>query len=247
MSNHLNCNFTVNGDISMSIIINGRRINPNSLPEAGIYGKRILDEVKAGSGRRAVLQRGYNGVETIDPNKIYHPKQLLDKNGQGLKVTQMPDRSKGSFSGTRSGLSKKIITEQVYDLATHLFKQGLDFDEETANWIVVPQYTLPPIWHHITRHTPLMVVLPVEYPELPPIGFYMMADIPYSPNGHFINFAAHDAWQEPLQHGWKWYCVYINRGAWKPAAYRQPGDWKRGDNLFTYFTLISEVLTGINE
>lgn len=244
MNSDFECHVKTTGETTMSIIINGRRINPNSLPQAGIYGKRILDEVQAGSGRRTVLQRGYNGVETISPDKIYKPGDLIDKHGQGLKVTSMPDRSKGSFEGNRSVLSKRIITEQVYDLATHLFRQGLDFDEESANWMVVPKYTLPPNWHYIARHTPLMVVLPTEYPERPPIGFYMMADIPCSPNGHFIDFAAHDAWQEPMQHGWKWYCVYIKEGAWNPSGYRQTGDWKRGDNLFTYFTLISEVLSG---
>lgn len=228
----------------MSIIINGRRINPGSVPKNGVSGRDLLNDMNLRSGRRPVIQRGFNGVETIVPEKRYQASDLIDKYGNGLKVTSMPDRSKGSFGGKRSHVSRQIITEQVYDLATHLFKQGLDFDESNADWMVVPNYSLPPNWHHIARKTPLMVVFPTEFPEQPPIGFYMMADIPYSPNGHFIDFAAHNACTEPMKLGWKWYCVYIKNGAWNPSAYRQSGDWKRGDNMFTYFTLISEVLTG---
>ncbi len=40
----------------------------------------------------------------------------------------MPDRSKGyGFGGPRSAQSKRIITEQVVDIAEHIFKQGVEF------------------------------------------------------------------------------------------------------------------------
>jgi len=125
----------------------------------------------------------------------------------------------------------------VVDIAEHLFRQGVEFDEDNAHWLVVPNYGLPPRWHNIARGTPLMVVFPEEYPALPPVGFYMKADIPESPDGHFYQATYHNAWQEPLRHGWKWYCVYIHNGAWQPAR-----NWKEGDNLFTYFHLIREAL-----
>lgn len=218
-------------------IINGRRIEPNSIPNSGVYGRELVEQAQAGAGRRPILECG-GKVQQIDAKRLYQKHELIDKHGRGAKVTSMPDRSKGHhFGGPRPALSKRIITEQVVALAEHLFRQGLDFDEDDAHWMVVPNYYLPARWHRIARSTPLMVVFPTEYPRLPPIGFYMMADIPLSPDGHFYQGVAHDAWAAPIEHGWKWYCTYIHTGAWQPTK-----NWRDGDNLFTYFRLINEVL-----
>jgi hypothetical protein len=216
-------------------IINGRRIDPNSIGN-GIQGSELIPHARATVGRRPILEIG-GKVQQIKPNQLYQPHELIDRQGRGAKITSMPDRSKGGFGGQRSRQSTQIITEQVVDIAERLFKQGVEFDEDNANWMVVSNYTLPPLWHDIARNTPLMVAFPNEYPILPPIGFYMMADLPNSPDGHFFEGTYHDAWQEPLQHGWKWYCVYIHAGAWRPAQ-----NWRHGDNLYTYFHLIREAL-----
>ena len=217
-------------------IINGRRIDPRSIG-AGVSGSELAREAKAGPGRRPILECD-GKVQQIQTGRVYGQRELVDKYGRGAKVTSMPDRSKGHrFGGRRSPESKRIITEQVVDLAENLFKQGIDFDEDDAHWMVVPNFLLPQRWHAITQRTPLMVVFPTEYPALPPIGFYMMADIPISPDGHFFSGVAHNAWAEPIAHGWKWYCTYIHDGAWQPAR-----NWREGDNLYTYFHLIKEVL-----
>lgn len=255
-------------------IINGRKVT--NVPNAGVYGRDLIDEMRLPPGRRPVLHKG-SGFETIRPEKRYSKQELLDRKGNPLKVSDIPDRSKGlaryddcarnlladaqgrfvrvceipprvkgSFGGHRDALSKQIITEQVFDLAEHLFKGGVDFDEDDANWFVVPRFVLPRNWHYISRDTPLMICFPTEYPSLPPIGFYMKADIPQSPDGlHFLENAYHEAWKEPLAHGWKWYCVYIQPGMWQPAPVRRAGDWKRGDNLWTYMTLINETLAAM--
>ncbi len=254
-------------------ILNGRRVT--NIPAAGVYGKDIIDEMRLKPGRRPVLQKR-GGFEQILPNKRYDKQELIDrKTGQPLKasdipdrnkglemhsdrelrdarghiitVAGVPDRAKGSFGGRRDLLSKQIITEQVIDLAEHLFKGGVDFDEDDAHWFVAPKFILPRNWHHIARDTPLMIAFPTEYPNLPPIGFYMREDIPHAPDRqHFYEAAYHDAWKEPLAHGWKWYCVYVQPGMWRPATVQRPGDWKDGDNLWTYMTLINETL-GSNE
>ena len=223
-------------------IINGRRINVNSIPNGGVYGRQLIDEAGFGRQRRPVVQRGGLDFETVEPNRRYSQSDLTDKHGRGVKFTSIPMRDKGGFGGQRSELSKRIISEQVVDIAVNLFKQGVYFDEDNGRWMVVPRYNLPPQWHHVARSSALMVAFPDEYPALPPVGFYLMADIPLSPDGHFFEGVAHDAWAEPIRHGWKWYCVYVPAGAWQPSPYRQPGDWRRGDNLFTYFTLVNEAL-----
>lgn len=217
-------------------IINGRRIDPRSIGN-GVYGSELVRYANPGQGRRAIMES--NGrVETIQPSKIYSPRELVDRHGRGAKITTMPDRSKGHrFGGHRSEASKRLITEQVIDVAENLFKQGVDFDEDDAHWMVAPNYVLPRRWHQIAERTPLMIAFPQEYPALPPVGFYLMTDIPCSPDGHFFDGVAHGAWDEPIRHGWKWYCTYIHDGAWQPAR-----NWRDGDNLYTYLHLVKEVL-----
>ena len=175
-------------------------------------------------------------------------KKIYCSDGNILNINAMPARSKSgvAFWGNRSQLSKQIIREQVYDIALNNFKSGVQFDEDNADWVVMPQYVLPKNWSHIAETTPLMIVFPTDYPQIPPIGFYMKADIPDSANGHFFTQAYHDADKTPLEAGWKWYCVFVNPGTWRPAYYREQNSWKKGDNLWTYLTLIKEALSSTN-
>jgi len=218
-------------------IINGRRID--NIPPEGILGSELYKELGARADRRPIIHRGGTRFEAIQPGKRYTADDLRDRQGRPVKVEHIPDRTKGGFGGARSEESRQLITLQVFDIAEKLFKQGVDFDEANADWMVVPQFRLPPNWHHITPETALLVTFPTEYPTLPPIGFYMKADLPGSANGHLYRQAYHEAWKAPLEHGWIWYCVYLNGGAWQPAPARM---WRRGDNLWTYFMLIQEVL-----
>ncbi len=225
-------------------IINGRRIQ---VPPSGITGQNLIQQANPGSNRRLVMQQGPI-FKQIQPSHTYKPEELYDRNGNPVKITTIPDRTKGvTYGGDRTFLSKSIITEQVYDIAQKLFKQGVSFDENNADWMIANQYVLPPIWHPIARTTDLLIIFPTEYPELPPVGFYLKEDIPLSVNGHLYQRAYHEACSDPLTQGWKWYCVYIHNGAWQPAPIQRPGDWRKGDNLWTYFTLISEVLSGTDE
>lgn len=213
-------------------IINGRRIDPNSIGN-GVHGSELASLARAGYGRRPIIEKS-GKVEMIDPRRSYRADELIDKNGRGAKISSMPDRSKGYG---RSADSKRIITEQVIDVADKLFKQGVEFDEQDADWVIVPTYPLPLNWRHIARTTALLVEFPREYPRLPPVGFYLPDDLPSAHDGHFLSFAAHGASDAPIRENWKWYCVYIHTGAWRPTR-----DWRHGDNLWTYFTLIREAL-----
>jgi hypothetical protein len=42
--------------------------------------------------------------------------------------------------------------------------------------------------------------------------------------------------------GWVWYCAHAANGAWQPAKLKRISDWHTGDSLFTFFSLISEVM-----
>ena len=158
-------------------IINGRRIQ---VPPAGITGQNLIQQVNPGPGRRPVIQQGL-AFRPIQSGYTYKPAELFDKHGNPVKITTIPDRTKGvTYGGERTFLSKQVITEQVYDIAEKLFKRGVSFDEEHADWMIANQYVLPPIWHSIVRTTDLLIVFPTEYPELPPVGFYLNRDSPRS-------------------------------------------------------------------
>lgn len=226
----------------MAILIkNGRRVSIPS-PHEKIEGREILGQVNPSPGRRTVMLKDME-AETIDPYRTYSATELIDKRGNPVRIMTIPERTKGTFWGYRTEFSKRIIAEQVYDIAAHLFKNGVEFDDENSDWMKVPNYFLPKVWHSIARITPLLIVFPNEYPELPPVGCYLKASLLGAPDGHLYPNAYHEAAKEPLEEGWKWYCVYINRGSWQPARVRNAGDWKYGDNLWTYFTLINEALS----
>lgn len=175
------------------------------------------------------------------------PAAAAQRQGGGWQPTAAPPAVDPLFWGDRSRQSKQIVREQVYSIAKHMFTSGVQFDEENAHWVVIPEYWLPKAWKGIARSTSLMIVFPTLYPEIPPIGFYLKSDLPRAPGGHFYEAAYHDAAKEPLKQGWKWYCVYVNPGSWQPASYRGPRTWERGDNLWTYMTLIKEALSSTAE
>lgn len=152
-------------------IINGRRIQ---VPPSGITGQNLIRQMKPSPGRRPVIQQGH-AFKSIQADHTYKPTDLYDRHGNPVKITTIPDRTKGmvTYGGDRSALSKQIITEQVYDIAEKLFKKGVSFDEEHTDWMIANQYVLPPIWHSIARTTDLLIIFPTEYPGLPPVGFYL--------------------------------------------------------------------------
>jgi hypothetical protein len=159
----------------------------------------------------------------------------------------MPVRMKGSgeptFGGSRTQVSKQIIFEQVTSVSENYYKDKLiDIDSDDANWVVFDEFLLPPRWKGIARASPLLITFPMEYPTLPPVGFYLSASLPKSANGHMYQAAYHSADKAPLAKNWFWYCVYIDAHNWQPAPYRRQGDWRNGDSLWEYITMINEAL-----
>jgi len=218
----------------MATIINGKRVN---IPSQGISGYELKKKAIGGkSKRRAVISTG-RGFKRIKDDQNYTP-DLIGKNG---KITTIPERTKGDFGGVKSNFTKAVIQEQIVDIAEKLF-HNVNCDDENYDWIEIPKYKLPRNWGHIARQVKLRVYFPDDYPLSPPIGFYLDSDIGKSANGHFYGTAYHGAYKQPLTEGWKWYCVYVEPGAWQPAKVRYSGDWKKGDNIYTYFQLIAEVL-----
>ncbi len=223
------------GNNAAFVIINGRRVPVG----AGLSG-RDLEAMAGGAGRRTtVISNGHTRI--LDANKFYTSNDLKDSQGRPVKISSIPDRTKGAelYNGRRDNYSRAIITEQVIDVARNYVRGNVHFDEDDADWMIIPEFRLPPGWN--LNLAPLMIVFPRGYPTTPPIGFYLPNTLE-SPNGHFFGTAYHGAAEAPIRKGWNWYCCTVKAGAWQPYPARFPGEWRKGDNLWTYITLINEVL-----
>ena len=235
----------------MARIENGRIVG--EIPDSGMFGGDIVRGMNPGRGRRAVMIKGTN-VETINPSKNYSKSELISrKTGKPIKTRTMPDRTKGAntqtYGGQRDRKSKQIIHEQIVDVAEKFYRnKAIEFDDDDYNWMVFEGYILPPRWSGIATESQLLISFPMEYPRLPPVGFYLKSSLPGSPDGH-LHSSQYDhahaiADPAPIAKDWHWYCVYIEPGDWKPAPYSRPGDWKRGDSLWEYNLMIGEALRG---
>ena len=236
--------------------INGKRVEI----EGPVSGALLANEATHGRAGRRAIMTDKQGVSNrnIDRNKIYNPEDLKRDDGKPIRITTIPERVKGAdiepvgtFFRTRSVLSKRLIRDQVYAVAGHMFKgQNITFDEDQAHSVIIPRFILPLGWKPKT--TPLMVIFPVEYPYLPPTGFYIHKDCvppPDKPGHLFSGHAYYGTFGEKEEekkwlrdNNWAWYCAHVQAGAWRPARIHELGDWRFGDNLFTLFTLINEVL-----
>lgn len=229
--------------------VSGLCIVTNGTPvevQDGVSGRQLADLAGAGHGRRAVISADGKTVP-VNPCQRYSADDLRDRSGKPVSIVNIPDRTKGMFSilgnasrdVPRTAYSQELVTDQVRHVAAQQQFGDVDFDEEKADWVVLPEYPLPRNWRR--RKSPLLIVFPKDYPTTPPIGFYLPETL-RSPNGHFYDAAYHGAANAPLMRGWKWYCCTVDNGSWRPYPARQKGEWLRGDNLWTYLTLINEVL-----
>ena len=235
-------------------IKNGRRVEI----DGPVSGEQLANIATNGRpGRRAVMSDTKEvSNRTIDRRKTYNLNELTRSDGKPIRLTDIPERVKGAgfesagtYLSPRSDLSKSLIYDQIYAVSEHLFKgQKIEFDDG-AHSVVIPKFVLPEGWS--PRTTPLMIVFPVEYPDLPPNGFYIAINTvpPPDKGGHIFSRHVHGGFgSTPEQekwlrdNNWVWYCAYVQAGAWSPAKIRELSDWRYGDNLFTFFTLINEVL-----
>jgi len=236
--------------------INGKLVE---LSSSRVKGSELIEYATGGNpGRRAIISdtRGVHNTR-IDPHRYYRESDFRKPGGKPVEIRSMPERVKGASeiypAGTyfkpRSDVSLKVITEQVLYLAGHLFNgQDITYNDKSGHTMVIPNYKLPRGWSPKT--TSLMIIFPVEYPNLPPNGFYISKNVVApSLHGHIYSRAYNNGYgstpkeqQELERLGWVWYCAHVANGSWHPAKLKRISDWRHGDNLFTFFSLISEVM-----
>jgi hypothetical protein len=88
-----------------------------------------------------------------------------------------------------------------------------------------------------------MMIFPVEYPELPPNGFYIQSNATAPANhGHIYTRAYNEGFgsiaeeQDMLnRNGWARYCAHAGSGSRQTAKLKRISDWHAGENLFAFF------------
>ena len=117
--------------------VNGKRV---SLPSTD-----TATEIVAATGRevdmasRAVFRTTAKGNERLVPGKTYDVKP-------GDKFQVGPDRVKGSGESYFCGKEewrKRVIVDQVADLAAKLFNKGVVRLDDDCNWVLFENFRLP--------------------------------------------------------------------------------------------------------
>jgi len=162
-----------------------------------------------------------------------------------------------SFNGIRNPTRERMIQEQVAYVTTNantLCGDEFLFHDPSWSLIEFKRFALPQIWQAKNggkQTTPLMIAFPDQYPDIPPVGFYMpetlnapeQARRVYDPSIAKAHGVPTDFLANFAGKGWKWFCMFFEPGRWNPARIRYTGDWQHGDNLATYINAIGLVLT----
>jgi hypothetical protein len=129
--------------------------------------------------------------------------------------------------------------QRAYEEAWHLgqwYRTDVEYDDEDGQWVHIACFPLPPGWDRPAIG--LMLELPNGYPLLPPEGFYVDRNL-RTVRGHGIDhfFERQSRLNPYASRGWGWFCIHLDRRAWRPT-----GDVRRGDNLLRVAVLIQTVM-----
>ncbi len=121
-------------------------------------------------------------------------------------------------------MENKKKLQRVYEEVVQIARryQTVDYDEEEGTWVCIPEFPMPKGWNKVA--TALMFELPSNYPHMPPDGFYIDQHmkkygslmIPYFENNNRHNRYA--------DRGWAWFCLHLNKHAWRPKTNILAGD-----------------------
>lgn len=109
----------------------------------------------------------------------------------------------------------------------------VQWDSQEGTWVMIKAFPLPKGMGKTS--TPLLILLPPDYPQVPPrhLDFYMDKGLPLAGSGHY--------WEEghPMSsQGWAQFCLEIDN--WKSSS-----DIWSGDHLLKLAETISTALTAL--
>jgi hypothetical protein len=167
------------------------------------------------------------------------------KKGKTMKKFKLVEgsfRSEGAtFYKQRDPFYNAVIYDELNDIEK-VFHQEIEVDDMyNIHTLMIKNFKMPQSLiakNPNYRYIPLLIILPDQYPFIPPIGFYLPSYI--NIDEHFMNTGFHGA-TDPV-HGYKWYCASVVANSWKPASLSYISDWRNGDSIWTIITIIKELL-----
>lgn len=101
---------------------------------------------------------------------------------------------------------------------------------EALDWVMVPDYLLPPASYNRTS-TRLLVLLPSIYPQSPPDNFYVDVGLRAADGSGLNNYS--EGGGVPIPGSWGNFSWHSD-GEWKPGVTPETGD-----NLTTFFRSVN--------
>jgi hypothetical protein len=216
------------------VIVNGK---PIDLPD-GVNRVRDLRPLLSGDAP----------TEQIVEVKGSRTKALTDDEliEEGARLVSVPSITKGHLSR----LDREIELLRQHIGRSNDVRTGKKTVGETVYHALIVKNVPVPIHKFKVARTDMLLLLPSDYPELPPIGFYV--NYPWDTIDHHLTlrpyYGAPDLRSEQGGRGggWYWYCGGLPGGTssvewaqhWRPG--RTP---EEGHSLVTLFVMAQTALT----
>lgn len=205
-------------------------------------------------GRQIIIQTD-NGMTALEDGVKYSlPPRAKYKDAPGVRKAanySEADYSYGKYR--RENWCNQVILQQIEDLERNFCREDIMVDDiNNPIKIMIPHFKLPEATRRLNpgyKTVPLIIVLPDQYPYLPPVGFYLPEEISAGKHSGFSS-GYHGAYTNEFlmdKIKYRWYCSSIVADTWQPANFKYIEDWKKGDNLWNVITLITEVLSDFSD
>lgn len=233
------------------INIRGKQIPVDSTKGTADDIRRIAG-IKQG---RTVMIETDEGMETLEEGVRYTlPVRAKYKDAPKVRKAFAYNESDYSYgSYRREKWCNQVILQQIQDLEKNFTHEDIMVDDiNNPIKIMIPHFKLPQATRRLNpkyKTVPLIIVLPDQYPFLPPVGFYIPQEINAGEHSGFSH-GYHGAFSDEFlmeKIKFRWYCSSIVAETWEPAHFKYIEDWRKGDNLWNVITLITEVLSDFSD
>ncbi|MCF0237335.1 MAG: hypothetical protein HUK24_01945 [Sphaerochaetaceae bacterium] len=247
-----NNNNNNNNNYDRGFEFNGRRYNADT---QNISAEDICDITGTKKGRKIVVQTS-DGMRTLERGRRYSiPPMAKFKDAPDVRKAATYSESSYTYGKVRRpDWCNEIIRDQILDIEEKLFhgSPALVDNPENPVKIAFTGFRLPNSvcsQNNGITSCPIVLMIPDQYPEMPPVGFYLPAEIKAGKHSGYGR-AYHGGSDKPVTFDgkeYRWYCSSIVAETWSPAQIQRINDWKKGDNLWQVVTLISEVLSDLSD
>lgn len=199
-----------------------------------------------------------NGAEEMKEGRHYSvPKASKFVDSPAVRKASDFSGDNYSYSHQREKWANEVIRQNLKDLEQKFFKDddAIYVDNlDNPRIVMFKNFRLPKATRDLNdglTETPVVLVLPDQYPFLPPVGFFMKEGIEAGRHRMHNDYVGEGGYQiddfELFGERYRWYCSHVVAETWDPPHFKTIDDWRQGDNLWQIMTMISEVLSDFSD